>query len=161
MGSNPVWLAIRTIHSLQNYRDGLQSGLVAGRHNPVLKVLGDRLSSTGQAPKAVVVGAVMRKLALNGLGCLFTATILIIMILLKFDEGGWATVLMTGGLIAACYFVREHYAQVGRAVQQLEADILPQLYAAKAIEPVPRDPEAPSRQGPCPPVGLTALSCNP
>ena len=63
MGSNPVWLAIRTIHSLQNYRDGLQSGLVAGRHNPVLKVLGDRLSSTGQAPKAVVVGAVMRKLA--------------------------------------------------------------------------------------------------
>ena len=37
-------------------------GLVARRHNPVLKMFGDRLSATGLAPKAVV-GAVMRKLA--------------------------------------------------------------------------------------------------
>jgi transposase len=37
-------------------------GLVARRHNPVLKAFGDRLSATGLAPKAVV-GAVMRKLA--------------------------------------------------------------------------------------------------
>lgn len=37
-------------------------GLVARRHNPVLRAFGDRLSNTGLAPKAVV-GAVMRKLA--------------------------------------------------------------------------------------------------
>ena len=37
-------------------------GLVARRHNPVLKPFGDRLSAAGLAPKAVV-GAVMRKLA--------------------------------------------------------------------------------------------------
>lgn len=37
-------------------------GLVARRHNPVLKVFGDRLRGSGLAPKAVV-GAVMRKLA--------------------------------------------------------------------------------------------------
>lgn len=37
-------------------------GLVARRHNPVLKVFGDRLHAAGLAPKAVV-GAVMRKLA--------------------------------------------------------------------------------------------------
>jgi transposase len=37
-------------------------GLVARRHNPVLKAFGDRLSAAGLAPKAVV-GAVMRKLA--------------------------------------------------------------------------------------------------
>lgn len=36
-------------------------GLVARRHNPVLRVFGDRLRATGLAPKAVV-GAVMRKL---------------------------------------------------------------------------------------------------
>lgn len=36
-------------------------GLVARRHNPVLKVFGDRLSAAGLAPKTVV-GAVMRKL---------------------------------------------------------------------------------------------------
>ncbi len=37
-------------------------GLVARRHNPVLKAFGDKLSTAGLAPKAVV-GAVMRKLA--------------------------------------------------------------------------------------------------
>lgn len=37
-------------------------GLVARRHNPVLKAFGDRLSTAGLAPKAVI-GAVMRKLA--------------------------------------------------------------------------------------------------
>ena len=37
-------------------------GLVARQHNPVLKAFGDKLSTAGLAPKAVV-GAVMRKLA--------------------------------------------------------------------------------------------------
>jgi transposase len=37
-------------------------GLVARHHNPVLKKFGDRLSTTGLAPKAII-GAVMRKLA--------------------------------------------------------------------------------------------------
>lgn len=37
-------------------------GLVARRHNPVLKAFADRLSASGLAPKAVI-GAVMRKLA--------------------------------------------------------------------------------------------------
>lgn len=37
-------------------------GLVARRHNPLLKAFGDRLKEAGLAPKAVV-GAVMRKLA--------------------------------------------------------------------------------------------------
>ncbi|RFC36081.1 MAG: Transposase [Candidatus Nitrotoga sp. LAW] len=37
-------------------------GLVARRHNPVLRAFGDRLSTTGLAPRAVA-GAVMRKLA--------------------------------------------------------------------------------------------------
>ena len=36
-------------------------GLVARRHNPVLRAFGDRLRDAGLAPKAVV-GAVMRKL---------------------------------------------------------------------------------------------------
>ncbi len=37
-------------------------GMVARRHNPVLKAFGDRLKAAGLAPKAVI-GAVMRKLA--------------------------------------------------------------------------------------------------
>jgi amino acid transporter len=86
----------------------------------------------------------MRKLAINGVGCMFTALILIITLTLKFDEGGWVTVLMTGGLIGLCYLVRRHYERVARAIEQLEADILPRLYAAEKVEPGPRKPDAPT-----------------
>jgi hypothetical protein len=86
----------------------------------------------------------IRKLAVNGIGCTFTALILVVTVTLKFYEGGWVTVLMTGGLVLLCYLVRHHYLEVGRAVQQLEVDILPEIYAAAAKQPPPRDPEAPT-----------------
>jgi amino acid transporter len=86
----------------------------------------------------------MRKLAVNGVGCVFTASILVLTLTLKFDEGGWVTVLITGGLIAVCYMVRGHYQRVGRAIEQLEADILPKLYAARKQEPPAYDAAAPT-----------------
>ncbi|MDO8431398.1 MAG: APC family permease [Candidatus Binatus sp.] len=84
----------------------------------------------------------LRKLTINGIGTLFTATILAITLTLKFDEGGWITVLMTGGLVFLCYMVRSHYERVSRAIEQLEADILPKLYAVEKLEPAKRDPNA-------------------
>src|SRR6266849_1839683 len=58
----------------------------------------------------------LRKLAINGIGTFFTGTILIITLTLKFDQGGWITVLMTGGLITLCYLVRRHYERVSKAI---------------------------------------------
>jgi amino acid transporter len=86
----------------------------------------------------------IRKLAANGIGCTFTALILVVTVTLKFYHGGWVTVLMTGGLVLLCYLVRHHYLQVGKAVQQLEVDILPEIYAAAAKRPPARDPQAPT-----------------
>ncbi len=86
----------------------------------------------------------LRKLTVNGVGCLFTALILVLMLVLKFDEGGWVTVLLTGGLVVLCYMVRRHYQHVTRAIQQLEADILPQIYAAKESRQETFDPKAPT-----------------
>jgi hypothetical protein len=86
----------------------------------------------------------IRKLMINGVGCLSTATILCITVTLKFFDGGWVTILMTGGLVALCYLVRRHYEMVGRAIDQLEAAILPKLYSAKSLEPERRDPGAPT-----------------
>jgi hypothetical protein len=40
----------------------------------------------------------IRKLAINGLGCVFTAAILVVTTTLKFWEGGWITVLLTSGV---------------------------------------------------------------
>jgi hypothetical protein len=41
-------------------------------------------------------------LFINGVGCVFTALILMLTITLKFDEGGWVTIAITGGLVALC-----------------------------------------------------------
>jgi Amino acid permease len=86
----------------------------------------------------------MRKLGVNGIGCIFTAGILALTVTLKFDQGGWVTLLMTGAVIAACCVVRNHYERVAKGIEQLEADILPQLFGAAAREPGPRDADAPT-----------------
>ena len=43
-----------------------------------------------------------RKLAVNGVGCIFTALILILTVTLKFHEGGWVTIAITSAVIALC-----------------------------------------------------------
>ena len=74
----------------------------------------------------------IRKLLVNGIGCLFTATILCLTVTLKFNQGGWITVAMTGGVAMVCYLVRRHYERVNRAIERLEVEVLPQLFSAPA-----------------------------
>jgi hypothetical protein len=82
------------------------------------------------------------KLLINGIGCVFTLSILLITLMLKFNQGGWVTIVITSGLVALCFVVRGHYDRVARAIEKLEADILPKLYTANPVEPGPRDPDA-------------------
>ena len=84
------------------------------------------------------------KLAINGIGCFFTFSILVLTLTLKFDEGGWVTVVITGAIIGACFLVRRHYDRFGAALRQLEADVAPLLYAAKREELPPYDPQGPT-----------------
>src|SRR5216683_3298144 len=86
----------------------------------------------------------MRKLLINGIGCVFTALILMLTVTLKFDEGGWVTVAITSAVIAVCYLVRRHYRLVAKAIEQLEADVLPEIFAAKVKKPCQRDTKAPT-----------------
>ena len=83
-----------------------------------------------------------RKLAVNGVGCIFTALILTLTVTLKFHEGGWVTIAITSAVIAGCAFVRRHYDMVAKAVAQLEADVLPEIFSAAVREAAPRDPQA-------------------
>jgi hypothetical protein len=85
-----------------------------------------------------------RKLAINGVGCSFTALILMLTVTLKFDQGGWVTVVITGALVALCYLVRHHYRYISQAIEQLEADILPEIFAVKESPPEQYDPTAPT-----------------
>jgi amino acid transporter len=85
-----------------------------------------------------------RRLLVNGSGCVFTALILTLTVTLKFYEGGWVTVAITSAVIAACFLVRRHYDEVAKAVNQLEVDILPDLYKAPARRARPRNRTAPT-----------------
>src|SRR5262249_42004509 len=51
---------------------------------------------------------------------------------------------ITSALVGLCIVVRGHYDHVARAIEKLEADILPKLYTANPVEPGLRDPEAPT-----------------
>lgn len=67
--------------------------------------------------------------------------ILVVTVTQKFLEGGWLTLLITSGLVAACFLVRRHYRLVGRAVRQLDRDLPgpdenPQMYPRDAGRPV-------------------------
>lgn len=86
----------------------------------------------------------VRKLLVNGVGCMFTALILFLTVTLKFHEGGWVTLVITSALIALCVLVRHHYDYVTKAINQLEADILPDIFAAKEMAPEKYDPNAPT-----------------
>src|SRR5579872_1764004 len=86
----------------------------------------------------------IHKLLINGIGCAFTLSILLITLTLKFNQGGWVTIVITSALVGLCFVVRGHYDHVAKAVEKLEADILPKLYATNPVEPGLRDPEAPT-----------------
>ena len=60
-----------------------------------------------------------RKLFLNGFGMLLTGGILISLCVVKFSEGGWATILVTGLLIAAAFWIKRHYKRTQRQLQRL------------------------------------------
>ncbi|HLX37625.1 MAG TPA: amino acid permease, partial [Candidatus Binataceae bacterium] len=86
----------------------------------------------------------IRKISVNGFGTFLTAAILILTLTLKFDEGGWVTVLITGALIGLCLQVKRHYAKVKAAVDELEQRIGPNTPAPQAVSAPSRDEQAPT-----------------
>jgi hypothetical protein len=86
----------------------------------------------------------IRKILVNGIGAFMTASILILTLALKFDEGGWVTVLITGALIGLCLLVKRHYERVEKAIGELEQQIGPKTHPAQPAPAPPRDPNAPT-----------------
>jgi K+ transporter len=87
----------------------------------------------------------LRKFCVNGLGLLLTGTILIVTVTIKFEEGGWVTLLVTFCFISLCYFVRSHYNRVRRALKSLDDTLLTIPFQPNLKEPVPpKNPTAPT-----------------
>ena len=80
----------------------------------------------------------LRRLAINGVGTGLTATILVATTIIKFGQGGWVTMVITGGFIFLCWLVHHHYDNVKLALRRLD-DLLVGL-------PMPEDGEVPQAQ---------------
>ena len=83
-----------------------------------------------------------RKLLINGIGLVLTASILVLMIVFKFFEGGWITLLITGALVVLAILIKRHYHNVWLLLRRLdglvnkpefsEAGLLPDTTAARS-----------------------------
>lgn len=87
----------------------------------------------------------LRNLFVNGLGLTFTATILIVTVVIKFAEGGWITLLVTSSFILLCYVIRSHYDRVRAALRRLDETLMNIPFEPDLKNPLPKkDPNAPT-----------------
>jgi amino acid transporter len=84
------------------------------------------------------------KLAISALGFLLTATILVALSIIKFHQGGWITLVVTGALIVLTFAIKKHYRDVQGELRRLdglvEAFTLPESDDSVSVPPM--DPRA-------------------
>jgi len=82
----------------------------------------------------------MHGLAVNGIGFFLTASILCVTVIMKFPEGGWITLLITGSFVGASFYIRRHYRFAARQLRRLDELLLhlPPPTTAAAQEPLVR-----------------------
>jgi amino acid transporter len=85
-----------------------------------------------------------RKLFINGIGLVLTVSILAMMIIFKFFEGGWVTMLITGTLVVLAILIKRHYNSIWLLLRRLDNLVtkpefsdagLLSVTAAPAVEP--------------------------
>jgi hypothetical protein len=62
-----------------------------------------------------------KKLVVNAIGLILTATILVSLSVIKFHDGGWITVIVTSSLISVAFYIKKHYEEVGKKLFQLNS----------------------------------------
>jgi amino acid transporter len=68
-----------------------------------------------------------RYILIHLLGFILCITILMVTVVVKFEEGGWMTLLITSCLLVICYLIRGHYRSVRKGARSLD-DILMGMY---------------------------------
>ncbi len=94
-------------------------------------------------------------LALNGLGLVLCAFILVTVTAVKFFEGGWATLAVTGAVAALALYIRRHYDQTWVMLKHLD-ELLPALEADPTFLAAPSEAVLPADPAPDP-AGKTAV----
>lgn len=91
-------------------------------------------------------GPAWRKpMLVNGVGLLLTSFILCSLIVVKFGEGGWVTLVVTGLLVALAFGIRRHYRKTMGLLGRLDT-LTEQV--RKKLETAPADIAQPALTGP-------------
>ncbi len=82
-----------------------------------------------------------KHLPIHLVGFVLCFTILAVTVRLKFLEGGWMTLFITGSFISLCFLIRSHYHKVKKAVRQLDDLLLdiPTSRKANLDKPSPHE----------------------
>ena len=78
-----------------------------------------------------------RKLLVSGSGLLLTMVILVSVVVLKFHEGGWITLFVTGALIVVAVLIKRHYLEVAKMLRHLNLLVESVSTEPKALEKIP------------------------
>ena len=84
-----------------------------------------------------------RHITIHVIGLVLCVSILTVNVFEKFSEGGWLTLAVTAALIAGCFSIKRHYANVRTQLARLD-DVLGALPRTTKGPPPPLDPAAPT-----------------
>jgi len=62
-----------------------------------------------------------KKLFINGIGLTMTSFILVSVVVLKFDEGGWITIVVTAALVGLALLIKRHYLNTMKLLKRLDS----------------------------------------
>jgi amino acid transporter len=65
----------------------------------------------------------LRHLPVHVIGLALCVTILIVTSVVKFAVGGWLTLVVTGLLVAVCFWIKRHYDRVVSAIRRLDTEL--------------------------------------
>ena len=74
------------------------------------------------------------KMAVNGIGLVLTSFILVSVVLLKFNEGGWITILITGALVMLAFFIKGHYNKTYQTLKRLDIIVEAAVMSGAEVE---------------------------
>ncbi len=83
----------------------------------------------------------IKGLLLNATGMMLTLGILVMTAVIKFREGGWVTIVITGAFIFVCVIIRRHYGETLKALRDLN-QILGDLPLAEPATPPVKQKDA-------------------
>ncbi len=86
----------------------------------------------------------LRRLLLSTVGFLICAGILVILLVERFAQGGWATVIIIGAIAGLCILIRKHYRETKQAIHSVDEVFATQPFGPnrEPVEPNPDDQTA-------------------